>query len=344
MKEKHMPNRKKGICLVGAGRAGLIHARNFMSQVPGFAVVSVVDPSEEAARRACDELGVARHFRDASDALDDPAVDGVIVVTPTKYHRDIVIAAAAAGKHILCEKPMAMDETECRDMIDAAERAGVALLIGFMRRYDTSFLAAKEAVDAGVIGDVVLVKSLTRGPSMPQPWMYDIQKSNGPLAEVNSHDIDTVHWFSGSAFEEVYAVAGNYRCPEALAEYPDFYDNVVLTGRLQNGMQGLIDGAQGVGYGYDARVEIVGTDGVIYLGDTNQGGMLYANRSGDKVRPFIKSWTSLFAQAYVEQDRHFAACILGEAAPRVTGRDGLHAVRVVSAGNRSIRERLIVTL
>lgn len=339
-----MANQTKGICLVGAGRAGMIHARNFCSQVPGFAVVSVVDPSEEAAQRACQELGSARSFSDYREAFDDPAVDGVVVVTPTKYHRDIVIAAAAAGKHILCEKPMAMDEAECRQMIQAAESAKVTLQIGFMRRFDASFLAAKEAVDAGQIGEVVLVKSLTRGPSTPQPWMYDITKSNGPLAEVNSHDIDTVHWFTGSTFEELYAVAGNYRCPEARESYPDFYDNVVLTGRLRNGTQGAIDGAQGVGYGYDARVEILGADGVIYLGDTNQGGMLYANRSGNKVRPFIKSWTGLFEQAYLEEDRHFAACVRGDAEPRVTGLDGLNAVRVVAAGNHSIAERRIVTL
>jgi len=322
----------------------MIHARNFQSQVPGFRVVSVVDPSEEAAHRACQELGGARSFHDFHQAFDDPAVDGVVVVTPTKYHRDIVCAAAAAGKHILCEKPMAMDEAECRQMIDAAEKARVTLQIGFMRRYDASFLAAKEAVDAGQIGDVVLVKSLSRGPSTPQPWMYDISQSNGPLAEVNSHDIDTVHWFTGSSFEEVYAIAANYRCPEARQQHPDFYDNLVLTGRLQNGMQGLIDGAQGVGYGYDARVEILGTDGVIYLGDTSQVGMLYANRSGNKVQPFVRSWMNLFAQAYVEEDRHFAACILGEATPRVTGQDGLNAVRVVAAGNRSIVERRIVGL
>ncbi|MCL1795714.1 MAG: Gfo/Idh/MocA family oxidoreductase [Clostridia bacterium] len=339
-----MGNRARGICLVGAGRAGMIHARNFQSQVPGFSVVSVVDPSEEAALCACAELGVERSFRNFKEAFNDSEVDGVVVVTPTKYHREIVIAAAAAGKHILCEKPMAMDEAECSEMMDAAENAGVTLQIGFMRRFDASFCAAKDAVDAGRIGDVVLVKSLSRGPSTPMPWMYDIKKSNGPLAEVNSHDIDTVHWFTGSSFREVYAIADNYRCGDARPEHPDFYDNVVLTGRMENGMQGLIDGAQGVGYGYDARVEILGTDGVIYLGDTNQGGMVCVNRSGNKVRPFVKSWRDLFAQAYVEEDRHFAACIRGEAAPRVTGRDGLNAVRVVTAGNRSIAEKRIVAL
>ena len=104
--------------------------------------------------------------------------------------------------------------------------------------------------------------SNTRGPSIPKPWMYDIKKSNGPLAEVNSHDIDTMRWFTGSEFQTLYAVGGNYRCPDARTEFPDFYDNVVLAASFANGMQGILDGAQGVGYAYDAKVEVLGTKGL----------------------------------------------------------------------------------
>ena len=190
----------------------------------------------------------------------------MVVATPSVHHCEIVLAAAAAGKHILCEKPMAMNAAECDTMLAAAQRGGVKLQIGFMRRFDPGFVAAKERVDAGEIGSVVLVKSLTHGPTTPKPWMYDIRKSNGPLSEVNSHDIDTVRWFAGSEFEEVYAIGGNYRSPEARQQYPDFYDNVVLSARLTNGMQGSISGAQGVQYGYDARCEILGEKGLITVG------------------------------------------------------------------------------
>ena len=151
-------------------------------------------------------------------------------------------------------------------MLDAIDRAGVTLQIGFMRRFDAGFVAAKQRVDAGEIGRVVSVKSLTHGPTIPKPWMYDIRKSNGPLSEVNSHDIDTVRWLSGSEFDEVYAIAGNYRSPAAREQFPDFYDNVILSARLRNGMQGCICGAQGVLYGYDARCEILGEKGLITVG------------------------------------------------------------------------------
>ena len=108
--------------------------------------------------------------------------------------------------------------------------------------------------------------------------MFDLAKSNGTLAEVNSHDIDTLRWFTGSEFDEVYAIAGNYRCPQALPAYPDYYDNFVLTALFKNGMQGLIDGAASVSYGYDARVEVLGTHGVLFVGQLSDKAWSPASR------------------------------------------------------------------
>lgn len=256
-----------GIAVVGAGRAGMIHARNFASgSIADAELVAIAEPVEEALDKVCRELPIRRACSDYREVLADSTIDAIVVAAPSAYHCDIVVAAARAGKHILCEKPMAMNAAECDAMLAAVERAGVKLQIGFMRRYDAGFVAARQRIEAGEIGRVVLVKSLTHGPTTPKPWMYDIRQSNGPLSEVNSHDIDTVRWFSGSEFEEVYAIAGNYRSPDARQLYPDFYDNVVLSARLANGMQGSITGAQGVQYGYDARCEILGEKGLITVG------------------------------------------------------------------------------
>lgn len=207
-----------GICLIGCGRAGMIHARNFVNKVPGASLVALADPVPEALNAASKELGVKVCYTDYHEALARDDIHGVIIVSPTMYHCEIVLAAAAK-KHILCEKPLAMTEAECDLMIAAAETNNVKLQVGFMRRYDESFMATKEMIDTGEIGDVVLVKSHTRGPSTPQPWMYDIRKSNGPLAEVNSHDVDTLRWFVGSEFESLYAIGGNYRCPDAIETF-----------------------------------------------------------------------------------------------------------------------------
>jgi len=326
-----------GVCIVGAGRAGMIHAHNFRRNVSHARLVAVVDPNREAAERAAKELGIERYYTDYKQALEDRDIQAVVVVTPTIYHRDIVVAAAGAGKHVLCEKPMAMNERECDEMIAACEAAGVTLQIAFMRRFDESFVEAKRAIDEGAIGEVVLVKSLTRGPSQPMPWMYDLAKSNGPLAEVNSHDIDTIRWFAGAEVSEVYAIGGNFRSREIAAAYPDFYDNVTMTARFANGRQASIDGALAVRYGYDSRVEILGTEGVVFLGQTHEKTTIVAGPDRLLRRPFMNSWRSLFKEAYLAEDTDFIASILENRPPRVTGHDGKMAVRVVEAGNASIK-------
>lgn len=339
-----MKNGKVGICLIGAGRAGMIHARNFRTSVPNAYIAAVADPVGDAARLAVEELDITTWYTDYKQALQDDSVDAVVIVTPTKFHCEIAVAAAQAGKHILCEKPMAMNVEECEIMEEAAKKNKVKLQLAFMRRFDSAFVEAKKVIDAGEIGDVVMIRSNTRGPSIPQPWMYDIKKSNGPLAEVCSHDIDTLRWFSGSEFQSLYAIGGNYRCPDAIRDYPDFYDNVALVGNFINGVQGMIDGAQGVRYGYDSRVEILGTNGCIFLGKTQERAITVCKSDMKRYDEFTNSWKFLFKDAYLEEDIAFVDCILNDSEPRVTGHDGKMAVKIVNAGNISIVEKRIVQL
>jgi len=339
-----MSNEKIGICVVGAGRAGLIHIHNFARVVPEARLVAVVDPVQDSAKKAAKQYAVPNYYSDYRGALEDGDIDAVVVAAPTAYHRDIVIAAADAGKHILCEKPMAMDVSECEAMNDAAKKNRVKLQIGFMRRFDRNFLAAKEKIKEGIIGDVVLIKSLTHGPSIPQRWQYDVGKSNGPLAEVNSHDIDTLRWFSESEFELVYAIAGNYRCQDVKNEFPDYYDSFILSASFVNGMQGFIDGAAAVRYGYDMRVEVLGTKGVLFVGQLQENSVVTCNQDEGMVKSVVGSWRNLFAEAYLAEDTDFVRCILEDSEPRVTGFDGKMAVKVVNAGNLSIKQKRPVNL
>lgn len=333
-----------GLCLIGCGRAGMIHARNFSNKVPGAKMVAVADVVEEAAKAAATELGIGAWYTDYREALKDPAVGAVIVVSPTDLHREIVIDCAGAKKHVFCEKPMAMNVKECEDMIAACERNGVKLQIGFMRRHDQSFKRAKKLLDEGAIGDLVFIHSHTRAPSKPRPWMYDLKKSNGILAEVNSHDIDAIRWLAGSDVEHLYAVAGNYRNPEARETYPDYYDSVSVNGKLKSGICFSLDGAAYVQYGYDSRVELIGTRGAISVGRTDADFAKLTTPGTGTVSPFVSSWMTLFEDAYLGEDIAFAAAVLNGADTPVTGRDGLEAVKVVEAGNRSILSGEIVKL
>lgn len=322
----------------------MIHAQNLKNKVPGGLLAAIADPSEDACKKACAELDIVRYYTDYREALAQSDIDAVIVASPTRFHREIVEAAADAKKHVLCEKPMAVNEEECDKMIAAAEHSGIKLQLGFMRRFDESFMEAKRLLDEGTIGEIAHIRSVTRGPSKPHEWMYDVTGSNGPLAEVNSHDFDCVRWFAGSEISQVYVVAGNYRNREIVEQWPDFYDSVVLSGKFENGVLLTIEGAQYVKYGYDARVEILGTEGVIMIGRQDAYGFTVINKQNGTHTPFVSSWTKLFSEAYLNEDIHFVDCILNDKTPRVTGHDGKMAVRAVNAGNMSIKEGKIVKL
>jgi len=321
----------------------MVHGKNFAFSVPDATLVALCDPHEESRKEAASVLGVSSTFADYRDLLAFPGLDAVVIVTPTRLHCQMVLDAAAAGKHILCEKPMAMTPCECDAMIAAADAAGVKLQIGFMRRFAPAFQELKTRVVAGQVGEVVSVRSLTYGPSIPQPWMYDLTVSNGPLAEVNSHDIDTVRWITGSDITEVYAIGGNFRSPGARADFPDFYDNVTLIAKFANGMQGAISGAQGVKYGYDSRCEVLGTRGILFAGSLKTTGVTACTEEGMS-SPVIKSWRDLFSDAYLNEDKAFIRCIVEDTPPEITGLDGKRAVQVVNAGNESIRTGLPVKI
>lgn len=329
--------KKLRVGLIGCGRAGLIHGRNFVGKVQGAELVALSDPNESALSAASKELGVADTTTSYVALLNRIDVDAVIVVTPTVFHREIVVAAASAGKHVLCEKPMAMNIEESEAMNTAARKNHIKLQIGFMRRFDKEFVGAKNKVDEGAIGSVTLIKSLTHGPSTPQEWMYDIKKSNGPLAEVNSHDIDTVRWFAGSDVQEVYAMGGNFRCRDVEDHYPEFYDNVILSMKMTDGKQAVVEGAVAVGYGYDARLEILGTAGLLQAGRLESNTIRTFTKSGGVQVEGVPSWRTLFSEAYLLEDQSFVNSVLSDEEPRVTGFDGQMAVAVVIAGNESIR-------
>lgn len=329
-------------CLIGCGRAGMIHARNYKNKIEKARIIACVDAVEEAAKAAAEELGCDKYYTDYKSILNDDSIDAVIIVSPTNLHRQIVVDCANAGKHIFCEKPMAMTVEECDEMVEACEKNNVKLQIGFMRRFDSSFAEAKRLVESGAIGDLVQIHSNTRGPSKPQPWMYDLKKSNGILAEVNSHDIDAVRWIADADIESVYAVAGNFRNPEAREEYPDYYDSVLMNGTLSNGVHFCIDGAAYVQYGYDSKMEIIGTKGKINVGRSDKEFVHCTTVENGMSTPFVNSWRTLFIDAYLAEDTSFVNSVINDTPVAVSGRDGRMAVAVVEAGNKSIVEKAIV--
>ena len=336
--------KKVKVCLIGSGRAGMIHARNMAGSVPGGEIYAACDPDISAAKAAAEELGIETYYQDYTEALSDEQIDAVIIACPTKYHREIAVAAANEGKHIFCEKPMASTPEECDEMIEVCRKNHVKLQMGFMRRFDKNFRRGKEIVESGAVGRVAMLKSNTYGPSEPKEWMYDIRKNQGPIGEVNSHDLDIVRWYAESEPKKIYAVGNNFRSPEKAEDYPDYYDSCSLTVEFENGVIGVITGAQYVQYGYDARTEILGTDGIVKIGTQNANSVETVTKDMKIHGDSMDSWRTLFKDAYVAEAQAFIDSIIEDTEPAVTGLDGKMALLMVNAGLKSYLEKCPVEL
>ena len=331
--------------MVGAGRAGLVHAQNLTEHIPDAFVVAVVDDEPDRAKSLARRVGATSYHTTLDEALEQTRFDAVVISTPTFTHRDFAMLAAGAGKHVFCEKPMALTVDECDDMIHAARRSEVALQIGFMRRFQDEFVEARRRIAAGEVGEPMVIKSLTRGPGLPPPWAWDLKKSNGMLAEVNSHDFDCVRWLVGSDITRVYAETANMKGASRGVETANFYDNAVVALRFANGAVGTIDGTCPADYGYDARVEIVGSEGLLIVGDLRGQPIVEArNRDVGAITPLHRTWPDRFEQGYRDEMRSFVDVALSGERPAVTGEDGRHAVSAVQAANRSWMEERPVAL
>jgi scyllo-inositol 2-dehydrogenase (NAD+) len=211
--------------------------------------------------------------------------------------------------------------------------------VGFMRRFQPEFIEAYRRVQAGEIGRPMVVKSLTRGPGLPPPWAWSLASSNGMLAEVNSHDFDCVRWLTSSEIERVYAEAANVKGAERGVDEPDFYDNAVVSLRFASGAIGAIDGTCPADYGYDARVELLGSEGLLVIGDLRGQALVEArDRQRGSVTPLHRTWAERFGEGYRAEVRAFTEAVLDSEDPQVTGADGRAAVRAVLAANRSWKE------
>ena len=333
------------ICLVGAGRVAGVHANSIVNHVKEAELIAIVDPNAEALITTAKKFGVGAQYERFEHALEDVEFDAVVITSPTFTHTELAEAAAIAGKHVFLEKPMALNLKECDTIIHAADTHGVILQLGFMRRFDPEFVAAAERIEAGEIGQPMLIKSLTHGPGLPPPWATDPEKSNGNLAEVNSHDWDCTRWLMGSDPERVYTEVVNFKGKARGILSEHFYDTALVNIRFESGGLGCITGVCPCEYGYDARVEIIGEKGIMQIGELQgQAVVMCVNRDQGLITPIFRTWPQRFAWAYIREMEHFVDCIQTGNDPKVGGEDGRWAVAGVLAGTKSFQEERAVYL
>jgi len=329
----------KRVCMVGGGRVGQLHSAGISRHLSHRArVTALVEPVAQVAEKLAAELGGIPVHASLDEALASGQYDGAVITTPTFTHRDLAVTALEAGLDVHLEKPMAMNLVECADISGALERSGRHLQLGFMRRFDRDFVAAAQLLASGQIGEPMIIKSLTHGPGLPPAWANDIRTSNGLIAEVTSHDLDTISWFAGSEPVDIHVRVANFKGAARGVDTPNFYDTMLATVGFASGALASVAGVCPADYGYDARVEVTATRGMVQVGDTGPGGIqTVVAGSGTKTAAVYPSWRLRFADAYVAEMAGFVDAMEG-APPRVGAVEGTRAVALTIAGVTSLLE------
>ncbi|HWE60491.1 MAG TPA: inositol 2-dehydrogenase [Chloroflexota bacterium] len=328
-----------GIAVLGAGRIGSQHAMNAAREVPGATLVGVADIDLATAQRAVKAAGSGRAVQDYRVLLADPEVQVVVIATPTDTHAQLLREGAAAGKHILCEKPIALTLDVTREAIDAVQHSGVLVAVGFNRRFDPAFAAARRAIDAGEIGEPWIVKLVGRDPRLA-PLSY-LRSSGGLFKDQAIHEYDLACWLIDRPVEEVYAT-GSVLVDPQVAALGDV-DTALTTLRFAGGALGLVDNCRQAVYGYDVRAEVHGSAGKLLIGGDRRTPvtLLEPNRaSHDHVDWFLDR----FADAYRDELVDFVACVRTGRTPSVVAEDGYRALQIAVAAGIAHRERRPVRL
>ena len=324
--------------LVGLGRMGRFHAANLAGRIPLARLVRIVDANENVVRENSEQLGGVEWSTSYADLLDDPEIEAVVVVSPTPLHAEMAEAAAGAGKHVFCEKPISLDRRRTYQVIDAVREAGVKLQTGFHRRFDPDYRAAWERISAGEIGDVYLFRTSLR--DMRSPGFDYIKGSGGFFADVTLHDFDAARWLVDE-IEEVTAFGAALSDP-GFEEVGDV-DNAVVTLRFTSGALGIIDNSRVAGYGYECSSEIMGSRGTLRI-DNHRRVAVQTLTPDWMCQDYVTNFVERFADAYTAEMEHFLRAVRSDQDPEVGGADDAAAFVLSQAAERSYREGRTVQL
>ena len=316
--------------LIGAGRIGVLHART-LKHNSRVGELLVSDADEARAREVAAGIGVRAV---PVDRLFEGGVDAVVVAAATAAHADLVRRAAAAKLPVFCEKPLAPDIASTIEVLEALEAAGVALVMGFQRRSDPGYAAARAAVADGRLGRVVALYATTCDPA-PPPAAY-IATSGGIFRDMHIHDYDIVRFVTGREVVRVYAAGEN--TGEAFFGAAGDVDTAASILTFDDGALAVVVGGRYNGAGYDVRLEVHGSRGTIAVGLDDRVPLVSAepHATWPSAAPYA-SFFERFATAYTREIDAFIAFVLGEAGNPSSGRDALEALYIAEAADRSRR-------
>jgi scyllo-inositol 2-dehydrogenase (NAD+) len=321
--------------VIGVGRMGRVYATNLAQRVPNARLVAVADRKTGIAESFAKEFAIDRFYESHHDLLDDPAIDAVAVITSTSTHKEVIIDAARAGKAVFCEKPISLSLEDADEILRVLEETGVFLQMGFQRRFDTAYVAARRKVEEGAIGSPVVFTSISRDPFRPPLEFCDPKVSGGLIADMGIHDFDVARMYMGEV-KSVHAIGGTLAYPE-MNDVGDI-DNAIVNMVFVSGALGLVGLSRNAVFGYDIRGEIWGTKGSIQIGYFRQTPIVMMTKDGishDAVPYFFER----FESAYLTQIQDFVENVRTGQRPSVTGADAVAAMRISLAANASFQEK-----
>ncbi len=326
------------VALIGAGRIGQRHAATLASAVPRAELAMIADVHGPSAETLAAKVRCPRWTDNPHLVLGDATIDAIVIASSTDSHAPLIVAAAEAGKQIFCEKPIALDLEATDRALDAVERAGARLQMGFQRRFDKAYHKAKELIDAGALGRIEAIRDTMRDPS-PAPRAY-LETSGGLYRDMAIHNFDCVRWIMGQEVTELFAMGSAIVSP-LFRELGDI-DTSVISLRFADDSLGVIDNSRRSGFGYDVRTEIFGSEGALMIGYSRDTPMLRLDGSGihsDHIHWFLER----FDQAYIDELKVFVDGIVDGTPPPVDGHDARAAMVLAYAAEASLRENAPVS-
>lgn len=326
--------------LIGAGRIGRMHASTLSHRVPAANLLMVADVALDAATAVAAQHNVPHAVADYRRVLDHPDIEAVVICSATHTHAQIIEEAAAAGKHIFCEKPIDLSLERIDRALAAVERVGVKLQVGFNRRFDANYRRVRKAIIEGEIGRPHLMHIISRDPA-PPPLTY-IQVSGGIFLDMTIHDFDMARFLMGCEVTEVYAAGGVLVDPQIGAAGD--LDTVLITLKFENGAFGVIDNSRRAVYGYDQRVEVLGSRGGITTANNFPNTAVVSTAESVRRDLPLNFFIERYVDSYIDELDAFVAAVLQDTPVPVTGYDGRMPVVMGLAARRSYDENRPVCL
>ena len=333
-----MNQRKLPIGIIGAGRIGNVHTETLAFRLPEAAPVAITDVNRAAAEQLAARCGIPTVAASSEEILADRKIQAVLICSSTNTHADLIVQAAQAGKHIFCEKPIDLCLSKVDATMAAVVKAGVKLQIGFNRRFDANFARVRQSVTSGEIGKPHLLHIISRDPA-PPPLEY-IKVSGGIFIDMTIHDFDMARFLIGDEVEEVYTAAAALVDPE-IGQAGDV-DTAVIMLRFRSGVIGTIDNSRKAAYGYDQRVEILGSDGAVATGNCYPNQTVISTAAAIRRDLPFHFFMDRYTESFTNELRAFVRAVREDRPTPVTGIDGREVLRMGLAARKSYDERRAV--